>query len=249
MTRSSQQNAIDYQRILDKKILAMTMSAEYWAKTQYNQNAYFNRSPKNIATKLNALEATWHTAFTNLGLRVVPKFVSVVEKHATSYLNRTLAKGKIPTVNFQMTQEMRDAVEGIIETNVNLIKSIPQHYFTQVKTITLESVTRGRDLRYMTDELQKQTGITRRRAIFIAQDQNNKASAELSRIRQRSIGITKGIWIHSGGGSNPRKSHVAASGTGFELDKGLPLGENGEYILPGTIYNCRCQWRPLSPYD
>ncbi|VYT37311.1 Phage Mu protein F like protein [Citrobacter amalonaticus] len=201
-----------------------------------------------IADRLIDLRDRWVATFSDAAVTIAPKFVSAVDSTATKSLKRSVGEKDLPKVKFTMTPEMKQAVDGIVAENVNLIKSIPEKYFTQVQTITLQSITRGRDLQYMTEELQKQFGITRRRAERIAIDQNNKATAELAKVRQQSLGITKGIWIHSGGGSHPRPKHVKANGQEFDLDKGLPVGDNGEYVLPGQEINCGCSWKPVLPF-
>jgi SPP1 gp7 family putative phage head morphogenesis protein len=226
----------------------MTKSAEYWATAQYNAHQSGERGMNDIADRLIDLRDKWEATFADAALTIAPRFTHAVDNTATKALTRSLGEKDIPRVKFTMTPEMKQAVDGIVAENVNLIKSIPEKYFTQVQTITLQSITRGRDLQYMTEELQKQFGITRRRAENIAIDQNNKATAELSRVRQQSLGITKGIWIHSGGGSHPRPKHVKAHGQEFDLDKGLPVGDNGEYVLPGQEIHCGCSWKPVLPF-
>lgn len=225
----------------------MTKSADYWVKAQWNAKLN-GRSMDEIAENLDELKQGWLAKFDNLSLRVAPAFAKQIERGTTMALKKSLSAYDIPTVRFSMTKEMTEAVNGIVAENVNLIKSIPERYFTQVQTIALQSITRGRDLQYMTDELVKQTGITRRRAANIARDQNNKATAELSKVRQEALGITEGIWIHSGGGSEPRPKHVKANGRRFKLAEGLPVGEGGEYVLPGQEINCGCTWKPVLPY-
>ncbi|MCH5894342.1 phage head morphogenesis protein, partial [Salmonella enterica] len=86
--------------------------------------------------------------------------------------------------------EMNTALQASITENVNLIRSIPQQHLTQVETLVMQSVSRGRDLKTLTDELEKRYGITRRRAALIARDQNNKATSVMQSARQRSVGIT-----------------------------------------------------------
>lgn len=229
-------------------ISEMVKSADYWARAQYHAHQSGERGMDDIAERLIDLRDRWVARFSDAAVTIAPKFVKSVDSTATKSLKRSLGEKDIPRVKFTMTPEMTQAVDGIVAENVNLIKSIPEKYFTQVQTITLQSITRGRDLQYMTEELQKQLGITRRRAERIAIDQNNKATAELSRVRQKSLGITKGIWIHSGGGSHPRPKHVKANGQEFDLDKGLPVGDNGEYVLPGQEINCGCSWKPKLPF-
>lgn len=226
----------------------MVKSADYWARAQYKAHQSGERGMNDIADRLIDLRERWVATFSDAAVTIAPKFVNAVDSTATKSLKRSIGEKDLPKVKFTMTPEMNQAVDGIIAENVNLIKSIPEKYFTQVQTITLQSITRGRDLQYMTEELQKQFGVTRRRAERIAIDQNNKATAELAKVRQQSLGITKGIWIHSGGGSHPRPKHVKANGQEFELDKGLPVGDNGEYVLPGQEINCGCSWKPVLPF-
>lgn len=226
----------------------MVKSADYWARAQYNAHQSGERVMNDIADRLIDLRERWVATFSDAAVTIAPKFVSAVDSTATKSLKRSIGEKDLPKVKFTMTPEMKQAVDGIVAENVSLIKSIPEKYFTQVQTITLQSITRGRDLQYMTEELQKQFGVTRRRAEHIAIDQNNKATAELSRVRQKSLGIKRGIWIHSGGGSHPRPKHVKANGQEFDLDKGLPVGDNGEYVLPGQEINCGCSWKPVLPF-
>ncbi len=99
-----------------------------------------------------------------------------------------------------MTAPMNNALQATIAENVGLIRSIPEKYFTEVEGLVMRSVARGRDLSYLTDELQKRYGITRRRAALIAHDQNNKATSVMQAARQQSLGITQGVWKHSHAG-------------------------------------------------
>lgn len=241
---------IAHQYAISLKVLIseMVKSACYWAGAQYNAHQSGKRDMNDIATRLVDLRERWVVTFSDAALTIATKFVKAADNTATKSLKRSIGEKNLQTVKFTMTPEMKQAVDGIVAENVNLIKSIPEKYFTQVQTITLQSITRGRDLQYMTEELQKQFGVTRRRAERIALDQNNKATAELAKVRQQSLGITKGIWIHSGGGSHPRPKHVKANGQEFDLHKGLPVGDNGEYVLPGQEINCGCSWKPILPF-
>ncbi|ELV4297825.1 phage head morphogenesis protein, partial [Salmonella enterica] len=86
-------------------------------------------------------------------------------------------------------------------------------------------------------------GITRRRAALIARDQNNKATSVMQSARQRSVGITEGIWRHSRAGKTWRPSHVKANGKRFDLRKGMFL--DGKWVLPGEEINCKCGWEAV----
>ena len=147
------------------------------------------------------------------------------------------------TFDLKMTPAMQNTMQSFIHENVNLIKSIPEKYFTEVEGLVMRSVRSGRDLEYLTDELEHRYSITRRRAILIARDQNNKATEQMNRTRQMDLGIKRGIWRHASGVKEPRHSHEQANGKIFDLDKGLYI--DGENIWPGEMINCHCYCEPI----
>ncbi|WP_258235831.1 phage minor head protein [Enterobacter sp. DNB-S2] len=155
-------------------------------------------------------------------------------------------------INLQWTDAMLQKRDAIIAENVSLIRSIPEKYFTEVESMVFRSITKGGDRKQLADEIEREFGrrhgITRRRAEFIARDQVRKATSALSNARQQAAGIKKGIWLHSGGGNQPRHKHVQANGKEFDLDKGLPIGDKGQYVLPGEEPNCGCTWKPVLPF-
>ena len=149
-------------------------------------------------------------------------------------------------MKFRLTPAMRDVLDATVAENVSLIKSIASEYHTQVEGLVMRSVTAGRDLSFLTKELQERYGVTRRRAEFISLDQNNKATASLQRARQLELNLGTGIWMHSGGGRHPRPTHVKNNGKQFSIRDGWPdPALKGKKIWPGTEPNCRCVWRPV----
>jgi uncharacterized protein with gpF-like domain len=102
-------------------------------------------------------------------------------------------------------------------------------------------------MKYLSDQLRIRYGMTKRRAALIARDQNNKATAQLVRVRQKGIGANQAMWVHSHGGKVPRPSHVKAGADKliYEIDKGAYL--DGEWVWPGTAINCRCVSKTVIP--
>ena len=135
---------------------------------------------------------------------------------------------------------MKDIVAATIQQNVALIKSIPQKYLSDVEGHVMRSIAAGRDLGTLSKALQKNYGVTRRRAAFIARSQNNLASASMNRVRQLEIGITKATWRHSAAGKVPRKTHVANNGKTFDVAKGWYDPHEKKWIQPGELPGCRC---------
>lgn len=150
------------------------------------------------------------------------------------------------TIRFRPTKGMISAQKAVIAENVHLIKSIPAEYLTKVQNDVWRTVTKtGGDLKTLTDKLRHTYDITHNRAALIANDQNNKAKAVYEAARRTELGITQAIWMHSQGGVEPRPSHVALNGKVFDVQKGAWDSQEGEWIQPGELINCRCVSRPV----
>lgn len=220
----------------------------YWLTANYKASGAavaMDASPAVFMREaMRKLARRWQKRFDDIAAKLSQRFTSAAMKNSDVSLYNALESAGL-TVEFKMTAAMNNALQATITENVNLIKSIPEQYLTQVEGLVMRSVSRGRDLSYLTDELEKRYGITRRRAALIARDQNNKATSVMQTARQQSLGITKGIWRHSHAGKEPRPSHVKADGKEFDLSKGMYL--DGKWTLPGEEINCRCTWSPVIP--
>ena len=236
-----------YRKKLDSLITEMNDSVVYWLKANYRASGAMamDASPAVfMRDAMKKLAKRWQKKFDGLAVKLADRFAGDAMKNSDVSLYNALESEGF-TVQFKMSPAMNNALQATITENLNLIRSIPEQYLSQVQTLVMQSVSRGRDLSTLTDELQKRYGITRRRAALIARDQNNKATAVMQTARQQSLGITEGIWRHSHAGKEPRQSHVKADGEKFELSKGLYL--DGKWTLPGEEINCRCTWSPVIP--
>jgi uncharacterized protein with gpF-like domain len=148
-------------------------------------------------------------------------------------------------IDWKASRAQNDALQSVISEQVALIKSIPSHYFTQIEGYVMRSVQTGRDLKTLTDDIEHNFGVTRRRAIIISKDQTAKAHATFERVRRlETFGPdVEAVWRHSTAGRHPRPSHVKAGADKvvFKVSEGWAdpaLG--GKRIWPGTEINCRC---------
>jgi len=143
-------------------------------------------------------------------------------------------------VKFSLTREINDIVQANVADNVTLIKSIPAEYLTDVQGSVMRSVQTGRDLGTLTAELDRDYGISRRRAALIAKTQNQMATATITRARQLELNITQAIWRHSAAGRVPRPTHVANNGKLYNIAEGWLDPAVNKRIWPGMEINCRC---------
>lgn len=110
----------------------------------------------------------------------------------------------------------------------------------------MRSVTAGRDLHQLTEDLVEQTGVTRRRAAAISHDQNNKATSAMTRARQVELGL-QSVWMHSHAGKHPRPTHLSNNGQPYDPAEGWYDPAVGRNIWPGELINCRCFAKSIVP--
>ena len=240
---------VSYQRKLDKLIEEMNNSVVYWVRATYKNNtpimALDDILPANALKKvIEALKKRWLSNFDKAAPKLAQYFATAAHKRTDKMLAKILRDGGF-SVRFQMSKGMKDVLEATTAENVSLIKSIGSQHFTKIEGLVMRSAAAGRDLGTMAKALEKNYGVTKRRAALIARDQNNKASSNFTKVRQIEAGIVYAKWRHSAGGKKPRKSHVANSGKLYEIQKGWWDPEVKEFVWPGTLINCRCVSIPV----
>ena len=188
----------------------------------------------------------WVSRFDTLSFELGKKFTSK-SFGITQTQMRAALKDAGFTVKFKPTPGAAAAYHAVAAEQVNLIKSIPQQYLKDVESKVWGSVMKGADMHALSVDLRKTYGITRDRAAIIARDQNNKAKAIIERTRRQELGITHAIWQHSAGGRVPRATHVAMSGKAYPLAQGMYDSDEGAYVLPGELINCRCTSKAIIP--
>jgi uncharacterized protein with gpF-like domain len=239
-----------YRKRLDRLIEEMNRSWGLWVKAPKPANPPEMALDRNPAQELRAairkLAQQWQSNFDDAAQKLADYFSRSVQLRSDAALRRILRDGGY-SVKFKMTPAMKDVLDATIGEQVALIKSIPQAYLTQVEGMVMRSVQTGRDIGALAKGLQEHFGVTKRRAAFIARDQNNKATASMTRVRQVQLGITEAIWMHSGGGKHPRPTHLAAgrAKTRYDTSKGWFDPAVGKWIFPGELPNCRCVSRAV----
>ncbi len=233
--------AAAYQARLDALIHQMHKSILYWVTAAYRANTpeiAQDASPAVEMQKLmTKLARRWTKAFDQGAKELAAHFADKAMGGTDANLKAILKRAGF-SVPFKRTAAVNDAYQAVIFENVGLIKSIASEHLADVQGFVMRSVQAGRDLGPLRDEIVHRYGLTKKRAALIARDQNNKATAVMDRARMDALGITKAKWHHSGGGKEPRESHLKADGTIFDVKKGCLI--DGEYIQPGELINCRC---------
>ena len=241
-----------YAKKLCRLIDEMNRSCLYWIGAAYRSEppemAQDGSPASNLDRVIRGLVRRWSRRFDEAAKNLAEYFSKGAAERADSQLKRILREAGI-SVEFRMTRSVNDVVQASIAENVQLIRSIPQQYLTQVQGAVMRSVQSGRDLKSLTDDIQHQYGVTRRRAEFISCDQNNKATSAVHRARQVELGL-QAQWLHSGGGKHPRPTHLKAGEDKAIYDprEGWYDPALGKRIWPGTEPNCRCVAKTVLPW-
>ncbi len=241
-----------YRRKLWALIREMHDSVVYWVKAAYRKNepeiAQDELPAATLEAAMRKLIRQWQTKFDDAAPALAEYFARAASDRSGRALRKILLEHGI-TVEFKMTRGMQDMLRASVNENVGLIKSIPRKYLADVQGAVMRSVQTGRDLGTLTKELQRSYGVTKRRAGFIARDQNNKATAAMTRGRQVELGITEAVWMHSGGGKHPRPTHVKAGQdrARYDVREGWYDPAVKKTIFPGELPNCRCVSRSVVP--
>ncbi|MBP5286784.1 MAG: hypothetical protein J6Z08_02685 [Elusimicrobiales bacterium] len=157
------------------------------------------------------------------------------------------------TIRPMITPELKQSMQAIIAENVNLIKSIQNRYFEQIRGAVNRALLNGGSYSELKAEISKYNGQNLRRAGLIARDQSHKAWTALSMQKMKDAGINGWEWVHGGGVKTPRETHIKTEAQGginhtihktgekaYDPQKGIERG-----ILPGELPYCRCFARPV----
>lgn len=144
---------------------------------------------------------------------------------------------------------LQDEVALFAHNNVQLIKSIPQQALGRVQQVVMSGLRSGSTTTSLASKITDQFGITKRRAKTIARDQVGKLNGQLTKLRQKSLGVNSYVWRTSmdervrgdpdGKYPNAEPSHFAREGKKYSWDKPPSDGNPGEPV------NCRCYAEPV----
>lgn len=239
----------EYSSILKALVKRMNDDVEKEIITTYSEN--YNKivgdsSPvKSLVEILNELFVLWEKRFIKLSNKLPKEITNQIAIGVNSKINSQIKREmKDITVSLRISARQRQVLQAVIQSNVDLIRSIPEKYFEKIRFKTMEAVEIGLDRKSLKEFLQENYNVTSERANLIANDQIKKATSFLTRSKYQELGIKQAIWVHPNGISKePRESHLKANGKKFNLDKGMYI--DGEYIYPKQKINCNCDYRPV----
>lgn len=143
-------------------------------------------------------------------------------------------------------EDARETLQALIARNVGLVQSVSEQTRQRIADAVFRGLTNRTPSRDVARELSKAVGISRRRALNIAADQNVKLASALNDERRRQAGIDSWQWVHSSK-AHPREEHVERDGKLYS-ENGDRIGQEyqGKKVrrvpedLPGEKPHCGC---------
>lgn len=196
---------------------------------------------------INQLMEKYQSVFSRWANVAVKKMMGQTMRNSAASLNLSLKEmGEQMTVRMDITNpRILEIVKASSQEAASLIKTIPEQYLSKVGEETMRSISSGRGLADLVPYLQKHYGQNIRKARNVALDQSKKVFEKVNAERCKAVGIEEFEWIHSGGGREPRKSHMEWNRKIFRYDD-LPDAHDGfGPVLPGQAPFCHCKQRPI----
>ena len=134
---------------------------------------------------------------------------------------------------YEDTPEVRARAQEFAEANVQLIGNIPEKHFDRIAELVEQAYAEWWTKANLAHHLQFETGITRRRAAFIARNEIESLAGKMAQARQTAAGVSEYIW-RTVGDDRVRPAHAARDGKRFAWGN-PPTGGH-----PGEDFNCRC---------
>lgn len=200
---------------------------------------------------LNKLTDRFTSMFNRIASPMAQQWVEQVNKNTASGLTSSLKEiaGHMTLKTDILGDELKDVLTASVNASVDLIKTVPNKFFDQIKGDVMRSIQTGGAENDLEKSLEQYGNTTRNWARNVAMDQTRKAYNSLAMGRMEKLGIDSYEWVHSGGSNHPRKLHQELNGKIFRFDDPPIIqkgGKSGEIRgIPGQLPYCRCIMRPV----
>jgi SPP1 gp7 family putative phage head morphogenesis protein len=211
-----------------------------------NEGRYQGDAPADdLRATINKRKELYSARFTHkMSTNLAKTFYKRIDSYNSKKIGSALEALGIDLEYILKRENLKDFVGTAIQNQVDLITSIGSEHFDKIEKIVYNGMMEGEDFASLGKKIEEATGASAKRAKMIARDQTTTINTMLSKKRAEAAGITKGEWVKpkfvKTKNYTPRKSHIAANGKVFPLDKGLLV--DGEYQFPGQAINCTCSF-------
>jgi len=184
------------------------------------------------------------------------KYTSKVDnRNKSEFYRRAEEKIGISREELEATEGLTSQIKAYQLETMQWIKKMRDDTLQQWTSNTLRQMAEGKGLPEILSEFDGMVEQRKGHAKMIARTQISTFNSLTSKARAQNLGIKRAKWVTSrdervrgnpgGKYPNARPSHYALDGVEFDLSKGAYI--NGQYLLPGTSPNCRCDYIMIIP--
>lgn len=244
---------LQYRKRLQALLEAVHRSVIYWIAAEYKKHPPALAQDANpfdfLRRYVERLKKRWLKRLDDAAPKLAEYFATSVQKRSDTQLKKILKDAGF-LVSFQKTPAMMDAWDASVAENVSLIKAVPTEYLSKVEQTVSRAYANGYDMKRLSDELQENFGVEKRRAARIAKDQCSKLNVQMQKARAVENGLEHALWSHSYGAKEPRRTHLEMDGEPFEIATGMydPDPKVQAMVWPGSLIGCGCTMRILVPF-
>jgi len=172
--------------------------------------------------------------------RVSKSVLSKMDKKTKQVFYERVAKATGIEVTALIAGEaMKSTTNALMLETAQWIKTLRDDTFQRFTNDTLFAMTNGDSLDSLVDGFDAIEKNRKNHARFLARNQVQNYNSISTKIRAQNLGIQKAVWQTSGD-ERVRPSHADRDGKEYDVAKGLYSSIDGEFLIPGVDYNCRC---------
>lgn len=190
--------------------------------------------------RIRAIRERLTLAFTQIARRrqrEVPGVAVNVSRFNREQLNK-LSRAALGVDVVLREEWLQEELTSYTQQNVDLISSIQERYLSSVESVVQQGLRSGERPGEIAKRIREISGVTRRRAQFIARDQVAKLNGQLTELRQRELRVRRYRWRTSLD-ERVREKHARREG---KIYRWTDPPDGGH---PGFEFNCRCTAEPV----
>lgn len=168
--------------------------------------------------------------------------------------NRSELYGKVEkriglsTKELTSTEGLTAPIDALVLETSQWVKKLRDETLDMYTANSLRAMTQGLSLEDILEEFNGLVGKRKDHAKFTARNQIGNFNSITTKLRAQNLGITRAKWVTSKD-ERVRNCHKVRNGKEFDLDKGLYSSCDGKWLLPGTDYQCRCDYELIIPEE
>lgn len=204
-------------------------------------------SPADVTATVSAIEREVGRLLLTIRLRLERWAERVEQLHRRRWAANVTAATGVDINQLIGPSDARLTIEAAIEANVALVRSVSDQTRDRISQEMQQGLRARKPSRVVAANLREKIGMSRRRALHIASDQNVKITESLNEERRREAGLSTWAWVSSHK-AHARPEHAARDGERYDDD--ARAGEHKPPAdRPGQLPYCGCTSRAVLTLD